>query len=288
VADTVVYGTTNQYISLSALTFVAGSKTLKTSSDAIVDTAFLDLIGQSNARSAIGKKVEIKTSITDSSGKVKLVKSNLTIRGVINIGSGAEIYMNDQPFINAGDPTFSQLKVVADNRADVAVIRQQITGLGLSTASPLDTLGQINTIFTIFTFVVAGFGGIGMVIAVLGMFNTLTISLLERTSEIGLMITMGARKADIARLMIFEALLLSVFGGIGGIILAWIVGEIINIALTAYAHTNGVTGTIHAFSVTPLLVLASIGLTIVAGLLVAYYPSRRATRINPIDALRFE
>jgi len=288
VADTVVYGTTNQYISLSALSFVSGSKTLKTGSDAIVDTAFLDLIGQSNSKTAIGKKVEIKTSITDAAGNIKLVKTNLTIVGVINIGAGAEIYMSDQPFIDAGDPTFGQLKVVADGRNDVAVIRQQIAGLGLSTASPLDTLGQINTIFTIFTFVVAGFGGIGMVIAVLGMFNTLTISLLERTSEIGLMITMGARKADIARLMIFEALLLSIFGGTGGIILAWIVGQILNLILTTYAHTNGVIGTIHAFSVTPLLVLASICLTIIAGLLVAYYPSRRATRINPIDALRYE
>jgi len=62
-----------------------------------------------------------------------------------------------------------------------------------STASPLDTLDQINTIFTIFTFVVAGFGASEWYCC-FGMFNTLTISLLERTSEIGLMITMGARK----------------------------------------------------------------------------------------------
>jgi putative ABC transport system permease protein len=288
VADTVVYGTTNQYIALSALTFVAGSKSLKTNQDAIVDTAFLDIIGQSNANNAVGKDVEIVTSVTNSKGVVKKVYSNLTIAGVINIGSGAEVYMNDQAFTNAGEANYGQLKVVADNRGDVPVIRQQIAGLGLSTASPLDTLGQINTIFTIFTFVVAGFGGIGMVIAVLGMFNTLTISLLERTSEIGLMITMGARKADIARLMIFEALLLSIFGGIGGIILAWIIGLIINLVLTAYANSNGVQGSINAFSVSPLLVLIAIVITIVAGLLVAFYPSRRATRINPIDALKYE
>lgn len=288
VADTVVYGTTNQYITLSALTFVAGSKTLKNTHDAIVDTAFLNLIGQSNAKATVGKNVEIVTQVTNTNGVVKKVKSDLTIVGIINIGSGAEIYMNDQTFINAGEANFGQLKVVADNRADVPVIRQQIAGLGLSTASPLDTLDQINTIFTIFTFVVAGFGGIGMVIAVLGMFNTLTISLLERTSEIGLMITMGARKADIARLMIFEALLLSIFGGIGGIVLAWIVGQIINLILTAYAGSNGVQGTIHAFSVTPLLVLIALCLTVVAGMSVAFYPSKRATRINPIDALKYE
>ena len=97
--------------------------------------------------------------------------------------------MSSQPFTNNEVAQYGQVKVETDVRANVAAVRKQIAGLGLTTASPLDTLDQINTIFTIFTFVVAGFGGIGMVIAVLGMFNTLTISLLERTSELGLMIT---------------------------------------------------------------------------------------------------
>ena len=196
--------------------------------------------------------------------------------------------MSSQPFTNNEVAQYGQVKVDTDVRANVAAVRKQIAGLGLTTSSPLDTLDQINTIFTIFTFVVAGFGGIGMVIAVLGMFNTLTISLLERTSELGLMITMGARKADIQRLLIFESSLLSVTGGLGGLFLAWFIGQGINFGLTRLANGKGVTGTIHAFSVTPLLVLITLALTICVGLAVAYYPSRRAARINPIDALRHE
>jgi putative ABC transport system permease protein len=288
-SNTVVYGTTNDYITLSALKFVAGAQHLANSNDAIVNTALLDLIGQSNAGRALNKELAVTATITSADGsKKKEVTNNLDIVGVVNTGSGAEVYMNSQTLRNEGATQYGQLKVTADSRNDVPVVRQQIEGLGLTTASPLDTLDQINTIFTIFTFVVAGFGGIGMIIAVLGMFNMLTISLLERTSEIGLMVTMGARKADVQRLLIFEALLLSVGGGIAGIFFAWLLGQIINGVLTHFATDNGVYGTIHAFSITPPLVLYTVILIISVGLLVAFYPSRRAARINPIDALRHE
>jgi putative ABC transport system permease protein len=286
--DTVVYGTNNQYISLSALKFTGGHNRLKNTNDTIVNTALLNLIGQTSAKSAINKKLTVQTTVNMATGGQKKVTSNLTIAGVVDTGAGAEIYMGSQVFANAGANLYGQLKVLADNRKDVPTIRQQVEGLGFNTASPLDTLNQINTIFKIFTFVVVGFGGIGMVIAVLGMFNTLTISLLERTREIGLMITMGARKADVQRLLIFEALILSLTGGFGGIFAAWLIGEIINLFLTRSAGRNGVQGTIHAFSVTPLLVIGTVILTIAVGLLVSLYPAKRAARINTIDALRHE
>ena len=285
-SDTIVYGTNNEYIDLSALKFVAGKHSLKNANDAIVNTSLLNLIGQSSSGAAINKGLTVSTTVNRANGSQKTVTSNLNVIGVVDTGNGAEVYMGGQPFTNAGASQYGQLKVLADNRKNVPVVRQLIAGLGLTTASPLDTLSQINTIFTIFTFVVIGFGGIGMVIAVLGMFNTLTISLLERTKEIGLMITMGARKADVQRLLILEALLLSLIGGFGGIVAAWLIGLAVNLTLTLYANGKGVPGAIHAFSVTPLLILATLVLVVLTGLLVAFYPSKRAGRINPIDVLR--
>ena len=288
-SDTVVYATNNDYINLSALKFVNGANHLTGNNDAIVNTSLLSLIGQSSAAKALNKKLTVVSTIssTDGSNK-KTVTSNLTIVGVANTGAGAVVYMNAQLLRNAGDSQYGQVKVVVDTRNNVSTVRKLIEGLGLTTSSPLDTLNQINTIFTIFTFVVAGFGGIGMIIAILGMFNTLTISLLERTSEIGLMITMGARKSDIKRLLILEAMILSVAGGLVGIFLAWLLGQGINTVLTYFANRNGVSGTVHAFSITPLLLSAVIVLTIVVGLVVVFYPARRAARINPIDALKHE
>jgi putative ABC transport system permease protein len=285
-SDTVVYGTDNQYISLSALKFEAGQHSLKTADEAIVNTSLLDLIGQMNPSAAINQKLTVQSTITTVDGTQKTVTSDLNIVGVVNTGAGAEVYMGSQTFANAGAYQYGQLKVLADNRKNVPVVRQLIEGLGFTTSSPLDTLSQINTIFNIFTFVVIGFGGIGMVIAILGMFNTLTISLLERTREIGLMITMGARKADVQRLLVIEALLLSIVGCFGGIFSAWFLGQVINIFLTHFANSKGVPGAIHAFSVTPMLVLITILLTFVVGFIVAFYPSRRAGRINPFEVLR--
>jgi putative ABC transport system permease protein len=285
-SSTVVYGTTNQYISLSGLKFVTGSHSLRNANDAIVNTSQLNLIGQISPTNSINKQITVQAVVNESNGTQKTVTKTLNIVGVVNTGAGAEIYMNDQIFTNAGAYQYGQLKVLADSRNNVPVVRQLIEGLGFTTASPLDTLSQINTIFTIFTFVVLGFGGIGMVIAILGMFNTLTISLLERTKEIGLMITLGSRKADIQRLLVFEAVLLSTLGGIGGIFIAWLLGQVINVILTHYANSKGVPGAIHAFSVSPMLVFVTLLLTVLVGLLVAVYPSRRAGRINPINVLR--
>ncbi len=288
-SSTVVYGiNNNQFISLSGLKFVAGSTKLTKANDAIVNTTLLNLIGQTNPQGSLYKQLSVNSTVNLANGSQKTVTSTLTIVGVINTGSGAIVYMKGQDFTNAGAYQYGDLKVEAENRQSVPAIRKQIEGLGLTTSSPLDTLSQINNIFSIFTFVVIGFGGIGMIIAVLGMFNTLTISLLERTKEIGLMITMGARKADIKRLLIFESILLSVIGGLGGIIAAGIIGDIINLLLTHYASIKGVTGTIQAFSISPLLVVITLIFTVIVGLLVAFYPSKRASRINPIDALRHE
>jgi putative ABC transport system permease protein len=285
-SDTIVYGTNNKYIDLSALRFVAGIHSLKNANDAIVNTSLLNLIGQSSPGVAINKKLSVQTTVNQANGSQKIVTSNLNIVGVVDTGNGAEVYMGGQPFTNAGASQYGQLKVLADNRKNVPVVRQLIAGLGLTTTSPLDTLSQINTIFTIFTFVVIGFGGIGMVIAVLGMFNTLTVSLLERTKEIGLMIMMGARKADVQRLLILEALLLSVVGCIVGIFAGWLIGLAVNTTLTLYANSRGVPGAIHVFSVTPLLILVTLVMMVLTGLLVAFYPSKRAGHINPIDVLK--
>src|SRR5206468_3453072 len=109
--------------------------------------------------------------------------------------------------------------------------RKQIESMGFLTTSPIDTIEQINQMFKFFNVLLAGFGAIGMIVAVLGMFNTLTISLLERTKEVGLMITLGGRNRDMRKLFIFEAVLLSVAGAVIGIVSAIILGQIINLVM---------------------------------------------------------
>ena len=127
-----------------------------------------------------------------------------------------------------------------------------------------------------------------MIVAVLGMFNTLTISLLERTKEIGLMLALGARRKDMRRLFICEATLLSLIGSVVGIIGAIIFGKIVNIAMNQLAQSRGVTQGFTLFATPVWLIFGLIGFMVLVGLGVVFFPARRAEHINPIDALRRE
>lgn len=215
-------------------------------------------------------------------------KETFTVVGVIDSGSGAEIFIPSKIFKEQGIPNLTQLKVGAQDVHSVPTIRTQIESLGFDTKSPVDTLNEINKVFHILNIVLVGFGGIGMIIAILGMFNTLTISLLERTREIGLMIALGGRPIDMRKIFIFEALMLSILGSLIGVMGAIILSWLVNLILNILASQRGVEQSFSVFSNNPFLIIGVIIFMIVVGLSVVILPAIRAQKINPIDALRRE
>ena len=102
------------------------------------------------------------------------------------------------------------------------------------------------------------------------------------------MMAMGARNRDMSKLFIIEALFLSVVGALVGIGLAILGGQIANAVMLGLARSRGVTTNFQLFAVPLWLVLSLTGFMAAVGLIVAYLPARRATKINPIDALRRE
>ncbi len=288
--DSVVYGTTKDYMELASLTATEGSVLGDGEvAGAIVNTALLTATGQNDNKKAVNQTIDLTFTIQETvNGDKKSVTKPFKISGVIESGSGAEMYIPQAYFTNANAAAANQLKVLVNDQSKIPEVRKGIEALGFSTTSPLDTLDQINQVFTLLKFVLLGFGGIGMLIAILGMFNTLTISLLERTREIGLMITLGARQRDVKRMFVVESLLLSMLGGLFGIAGAYLLGMIVNFVLNRFAQSRGVTEAVSAFSFPPALLLLVVLLSGLLGLIVVYFPARRASRINPIDALRYE
>lgn len=285
--DAVAYGVDKNYEDLSSLNISAGR--LITNTDTfvvVVNSSLLRTIGITDNKSALNKKLDIKIPLQSKDPTLKPISQQFTIVGVIDSGSGGELFMPAGVIEGAGVKDYSQVKLVADDTDSVPGLRKQIESLGYQTSSPIDTLAQINQIFKFFTIILAGFGAIGMIVSVLGMFNTLTISLLERTKEIGLMIALGGRNRDMSKLFIFEAILLSIVGAVIGIIFAMISGSILNLIMNASARSRGVNQTFDLFSTPLWLIFAMIIFMVVVGILVAFFPSRRAARINPIDALR--
>jgi ABC-type antimicrobial peptide transport system permease subunit len=287
--DSIVYGSDADYLRLSNLVLSDGRMVTGDDNRAVVvNQAALRALGLKADKSALGKKLAIRIPLPAGTARTTEISKDFTIEGIIGTGSGSEVYIPHHIFQTAGVGAYNDLKIEADESGGVSGLRKQIEALGFLTASPIDTIDQINEIFKFFNIVLAGFGGIGMVVAVLGMFNTLTISLLERTREIGLMVALGGRNRDMRKLFILEAVLLSVMGAVSGIILAFISGQAINLIINSFAHRRGVTESFTLFATPPMLVIGTISFMLCVGLAVAYLPARRAARINPIDALRRE
>ncbi len=287
--DSIVYGADDDYLGLSSVALSEGRLITGDDETAVmVNEAALRAIGLKTDKSALGKTLAIRIPLPAGTARATEISKDFKITGIITQGSGSEVYIPSHIFRTAGVSAYNDLKIEADESQNVAGLRQQIEGLGFLTVSPIDTIDQINEIFKFFNIILAGFGGIGMIVAVLGMFNTLTISLLERTREIGLMVALGGRNRDMRKLFVLEAMLLSVVGAMSGIILAFIAGQIINLIMNGFADRRGVTEGFSLFANPPLLILGMLGFMVGVGLVVAYLPSRRAARINPIDALRRE
>jgi len=287
--DSVVYGVNIDYQNVSSLVLVEGR--LLEEADArsvVINTAALESLGIESSRGALNKQLAITVPLDRVEAKIDKISENFTIVGVIDSGAGVEVFIPSNVFEVVGVANYDQAKVVLNAVENVEDARRQIESLGFQTNSLTDTLSEIDNIFRFLNLVLIGFGSIGMIVAVLGMFNTLTISLLERTKEIGLMMALGARRKDMRKLFTFEALLISFVGAVIGISLAYIAGRFVNLALNLNAQARGVNDSFELFATPIWAVLAVVAGTMLVGWLVVYFPARRAERINPIDALRRE
>jgi putative ABC transport system permease protein len=285
--DVVVYGVDVPYAELTNLSVVSGRLLSVADSDTmLINNGSLESFGLTKD-TAIGKKITVYVPANNELLPTE-IKKEFTIVGVVEGNSGSELFIPSIIFESNGATVFSQSRILADDQQNVAGLREKIESLGLETISPSDTIDQINQIFRFINVILVSFGAIGMIVAILGMFNTLTISLLERTKEIGLMVALGGRAKDMRRLFVYEAFIMSLFGASIGIVMSIANGTILNIVMNRFAQSRGVSDSFTLFSYPWWLILGMIIFMVIVGMLVVYFPARRAMKINPIDALRRE
>jgi putative ABC transport system permease protein len=186
-----------------------------------------------------------------------------------------------------GITNYSQIKLVVTNSSDLEQTRRQIEAMGYVTRSVADTVMQVNALFGTARTLLAVLGMVALAVAALGMFNTLTVSLLERTREVGLMKAMGMKSSEVSELFLTESMIMGFMGGILGIILGFVLGKLTGLILSAFAVFKGV-GLVDVSYVPLPLIITVVFLSLLVGIATGIYPAKRATKISALNALRYE
>lgn len=186
-----------------------------------------------------------------------------------NYVSTISVQANDQQSLTAiqnqiNDILITRHKISNPSQADFQILNQA------------DIVATASSVTGTFTILLAAIAGISLIVGGIGIMNMMLTNVTERTREIGLRKSIGAKKADISRQFLTEAVMLTFIGGVFGILLGWVA----SIAISSFANITtsiSLSSVILAFSVSAAI-----------GIVFGYYPARRAAKLNPIEALRYE
>jgi putative ABC transport system permease protein len=209
------------------------------------------------------------------------------IVGVINDDATSYAFVPLDTTKFMGGVNYSQLKLKVADKQYLDEIRTDVINQGFLVSSLSDTLDQADKIFRIIQIVLAMFGLVALIVSAIGMFNTMTIALLERITEIGIMRSIGASSSDVMFLFMIESLLMGFLGGVGGVAIGYAAGEATNLGLNLLAKNFG--GQVLNIFYRPMWFVALIiGFSSFIGFLTGVFPAMKASRLNPLDALRYK
>ncbi len=189
----------------------------------------------------------------------------------------------------AGNEYLTSIYVQAESADAMSQVQQEITDLLLfrhhisdpqladfSTLNQADIVATASSVTQTFTILLAAVAGISLLVGGIGIMNMMLTSVTERTKEIGLRKAIGAKRRDINMQFLAEAVALTFVGGLIGVGLGWGISFIVT--------SLGIIQT----SISISSVLLAFGVSAAIGIIFGYYPARRASRLNPIEALRYE
>lgn len=295
------YGVNPDFFALEGITFSQGKSYLKNSTNDVILTQGLSENFKIPVDKVIGQEIEIYLSSLKENITGEEIPVKMKVAGVIANDTSDNIYLPFALLEPYSDKQYQMLKVkvspvigaskskksASSDAVRISRVKDTITAMGFGVETTLDEVDQVKRGFNVVRIILGIFGLIALIVAAIGMFNTMTISMLERTREIGIMKAIGASDADIWLLFAAESSLIGFLGGMVGVVIGMIGGVISNVIFNRLA-TNYNAQSLDMFSTPFRFAIFVLVFALVVGFLTGVYPARRAGRLNPLDALRYE
>lgn len=286
--NTSITGVTTDYATVRNVTVAQGSFFTADQDRSLAKVAFVgpDIVTELFGAdvSAVGKKIRV--------GSVDFTIIGVSVaRGGTGFGSSDDfvyIPLSTARQFFSGDKYLSSINIQVKTGADMTAAGEQVTTL-LKTAHGIasdeeadfrvmnqaDIVSTASSVTSTFTALLGAVAGISLVVGGIGIMNMMLTTVTERTREIGLRKAIGAKRKDIQLQFLFEAIVLTFFGGVLGVLIGFVSAAIMS--------SFGINAEISSSSVM-LAFAVSAGIGIIFG----YYPAHRAARLSPIEALRYE
>ncbi|MDR7869503.1 MAG: ABC transporter permease [Tissierellaceae bacterium] len=192
-----------------------------------------------------------------------------------------------QPGRNSSE--YNRIDVKVNDIENVEKIQDTIKEMGFEAYSLNDQLEMMKDQATMIQAVLGGIGGVSLLVAAIGITNTMIMSIYERTREIGVMKVIGASLKDIKDLFLFESAIIGLSGGIFGVGFSYLLSFLINkFGAQSFGESMGMYGATK-ISVIPIwLIFVAMGFSILIGVISGYFPARRAMKLSALDAIRTE
>lgn len=289
VSDAKSITTDAQYLKLDGKEITVGKELNDDEKDGVVVTNAVAKLFNIPEDQVLEKPIKMSLYLADANGKssYKALGKEYRVIGMVE-GEDPTVYLNI-----AGVPEletireYSRIKIKCASSDVLPQVKEKVIGMGFSTSSLSDVVDQANKVFEIIRIILAFFGVIALFVSAIGMFNTMTVTLLERTEEIGIMKSIGASDSNILSMFIFESTIMGFLGGVSGIIIGVIGSKIFNLLINLIAKSMG-GEPMTLFYYPGWFLLFILGSATVVGFLTGVIPARRASLINPLDALRYK
>jgi len=289
-ADIAINATLPRFITYDGIKIKEGKNYAEGTNEAVITLAGNRLF-LPNA-SIIGSEVYLRKLLVANSNatepEIAEIPQKIKIVGIVDDDESPAIYM-DLSKIKEIAPAVnnSSIKISINDVENMTEVKDKILAMGYEANTVYDMVEETSKLFNYIQATFALFGLIGLFVATIGMFNTMTISLLERTRDIGFMRAFGASKSNVRNIFLTEAALIGFGGGLFGTSIGLIVASLINKLLAVLADKVGSEG-FNIFIFHWWMIVVTIVFSLILGIVTGLYPSRRAAKISALEAIRYE